>query len=88
MASTAVGSSINHGTVTVTATATQIVPGRTSRKSLLIQAIAPATIGGSGVLTTTGISLAATESVKFDDYNGPLYGVAGTTADVRFLEVF
>lgn len=88
MASTVVGSNINHGTVQVQTSATQIVLGRTGRESLLIQAVGAATIGGPGVTTTTGINLAVGESVKFDDYNGPLYGVGSAPADVRFLEVF
>lgn len=87
MASTKTGGNLAHGTVTCTNSATLIRPEKPGRVSLLVQAIAAVTIGGASVTTANGINLAVGETYRFEDYAGPVYGVAAASAEVRFLEV-
>jgi hypothetical protein len=93
MASTGVGSNMAYGTVEVDGTAEVIVNGRSTRKSIIIQnrdAALDLHVGPDSSITASNtIKLAPGESIRFDDYNGPVYGIgsgAGTTTN--YIEVY
>jgi hypothetical protein len=87
-----VKSNIAATTVSVGATAVLLVDGTTSRNNLIVQnahASQNLYVGPSTVDTTTGLRLAAGESVGLPDFNGPLYGIAsGAATDTRVLETY
>ncbi len=88
----AVGGSLVHGATSVGTAAQLILAGFTLRKSVSIQnhhATAIVWVGGSTTVTTAaGTRLRPGETVNFNDYNGPVFGIADTAStDVRWLEV-
>jgi len=84
-------STMNHGSASVTATATQIIAANTSRKSILVRNILAANdlfIGGSASVTaSTGFKIRPLESIYILDQD-EIYGICGTglTTTARYLE--
>ena len=81
-----------YGTVSIGTSAAIIKAAKTIRKSIIIQNVHASQVlylgTDSSVATTTGLRVAAGESVEFDDYNGVIYGIAsGAATDVRYFEV-
>jgi hypothetical protein len=89
---TYVSSNISHATVSVGASAVALVDGTPSRRNLIVQNVHASQdlyVGGAGVATSTGLKVIAGASVGFDDFNGPLYGIAsGAATDVRVIEIY
>jgi len=84
-----------YNTVTVTTTATEIVPANTQRRSLTIVNTSESIIvyiGSDNLITTSNaIPLYETQTRDQDripeGYLGPVFGIVGTgTSDVRYWE--
>lgn len=87
------GSKGAYATVSIGTSAAIIKAGRSTRKSVVVQNVHASNdlyVGtDASVATTTGVKLAAGASIEFDDYNGPVYGIAsGASTDVRYLETY
>jgi hypothetical protein len=81
-----------YGTVSIGAAASVVKAARFRRESILIQNVhASQTLyigSDSSVLTTTGLKIAAGESVRVRT-KGDVYGIAsGAATDVRYFEEF
>ena len=86
-----------YGTISVSATATQIVDAETNRKALMLcntEASGIVYVGpDSSVTTANGMPLYEFQHKEFTKntpgyWSGPVYGiVASSTADVRYWEV-
>lgn len=92
MASLGSSDRASYGTVAIGATAGVIKAGLSTRRSILIQNVHATQVlyvgDDSSVATSTGIKVAAGESLEIADYNGPVYGIAsGADTDVRYFEV-
>lgn len=92
MASQSAAGTISYGTVTVGTSATAIRVAKGTRNSIVIQNVHASNdlyIGGDDqVATTTGLKIIAGDSIKLDDFNGPVYGIASAAStDVRYFEV-
>lgn len=92
MAAAGVSHTGSYAAVTIGASAAVVKSGKPSRKSILIQNLHATQVLylglDSSVTTSNGLRVAAGESVRIDDYNGPVYGIAsGAGTDVRYLEV-
>lgn len=92
MASTGVSHALAYAAVSVDDSAELIVAGKTQRKSVLIRnndGTNTLYIGSdSDVTDADGMPLEPGESVRIDDYNGPVYGIgSAASTDVRYLEV-
>jgi hypothetical protein len=78
--------------VSVGTTAVLLCSPNGSRNKVIVQnahASQNLYVGPSGVATTTGIQIVPGASVGFDDFNGPLYGIAsGAATDTRVLEIY
>lgn len=93
MASTGVGSNMAYNTVTIGATAGLIKAGLSTRKSITIQNVHASQdlyLGpNSSVTTANGLKVPAGQSAIYEDYNGPVYGIAsGAGTDVRYEEIY
>ena len=93
MASQGVGSNLAGATVSIGGSAALIVAARATRKSLIVQNVHASQLlylGGSAVAVADGLRVAAAGGTQtFNDFNGPLYGIAsGAATDVRVLEVY
>lgn len=92
MTAVGVGSNAAYGTVTIGATAGLVKAAWPQRKSIVVQNVHASNVlylgDDSSVLTTSGLKIAAGESVKLDDFVGDVYGIASAAGtDVRFFEV-
>ena len=83
-------SNMDTASISVSTSATLIVAARTARKGLVVYNNSSQTVflGASGVATSDGYELLASESIYL--YNKEaLYGiVASSTSDIRFIEVW
>jgi hypothetical protein len=92
MASTRVAFISSYGTVSIGATAAVIKATQGSRTSILIQNVHASQVlylgDDADVTTSNGIKVPAGAAVSFDDYVGPIYGIAsGAGTDVRYWQV-
>ena len=84
----------SYNTVTVTATATQIIAGDSQRKGLIIHNNSSATVyvgPDASITTANAIPILANNTLIMsgfqEAYRGPLYGIVATgTADVRYFD--
>ena len=81
----------NYDAVAIGTTAAVIVAAGT-RSSVVIQNLDASNdlyVGfDASVTASNGFHLASNDSIKFDDYLGPVYGIGSASdTDVRFLEV-
>jgi hypothetical protein len=82
---------IVNSTVSVGATAVQLVDGTTLRKAVIIQNVHATQIlfigGDANVTTANGLRIGVNESVQIDRPD-PVYGIAsGAATDVRVFEI-
>lgn len=92
MSSTTTSHNAAYGTVAVGAAAVLIRAGNPQRRSVVVQNVHATQVlyvgDDSSVTTAAGLRLNASESIRIDDYNGPVYGIAsGAATDVRYFEV-
>ena len=86
------GGGLTNSTATIGATAGSIIAGRSGRRSVVVQNLHASNdlyIGDdANVTTSNGVKVAAGQSISFEEYIGPVYGIAsGAGTDVRVLEV-
>lgn len=86
------GTDSNFGTVSIGTSAVLVVDARSRRDDVIIQNVHASNVlylgPNSTVATSTGIKLAAGESVSVPS-RGSIYGIAsGASTDVRFWEVY
>lgn len=85
------GGRVTVGTVSVGASATLIRAARTSRDAVIIQNVHASQVlylGDSAVTTSTGLKVAAGESIQLPTC-GDVYGIAsGAATDVRYFEAY
>jgi hypothetical protein len=85
------GGTLSGATVTIGTSAALIKGSTSGRESIVIQNVHASNdlyVGPSGVTTSSGVKVPAGQSITFDDYIGPVYGIASAAStDVRYLEV-
>jgi hypothetical protein len=83
---------VTSAAATIGGTAAVVAAARQSRRNLIVQNLHASQdlyVGPSGVTTSSGVKVAAGQSVGFVDFNGTLYGIAsGAGTDVRVLEIY